>query len=419
MVRTRDGGPAELQPRCETSSPRRRQKVNGMTLPTTAEAVIVGGGVMGCSILYNLAERGLTDSLLLERDLLASGSTNRSQAILRMHYSNEVTARMAWDSLRIFRDFEHIVGSPSGYVRTGYFIIVESKDRQALEQNVAMQRGIGIDASVVGVEDAREIAPMMDARGDEVFAYEPQSGYADPYSVTTGYARRARELGARVVTGAPATGIEVTGGRVSAVLTQEGRVETPVAVVATGPWSRPFLSNVGVEVPLDTVRHQVMMLRRPQDVIPEHPIMGDVVNDFSARPDVGNLTLVGVGEQESVGPEDYNQGVDMPDVERTFQSIVKRMPGMSQALFRGGWSGLFTITPDWHPVLDRVEDIEGLYLAVGFSGHGFKLSPMIGVVMSELITQGQATSVDISMLNLKRFERGELLESRYSMQVLA
>ena len=161
------------------------------------------------------------------------------------------------------------------------------------------------------------------------------------------------------------------------------------------------------------------MLRRPQDVVPEHPIMGDVVNDFSARPDAGNLTLVGVGEQESVGPDEYNQGVDMPDVERTFQAIVKRMQGMSQALFRGGWSGLFTITPDWHPVLDKVDGIEGLYLAVGFSGHGFKLSPMIGVVMSELITQGQASSVDISMLNLNRFERGELLESRYSMQVLA
>ena len=390
-----------------------------MTLPTTAEAVIVGGGVMGCSILYNLAERGLTDTLLLERDVLASGSTNRSQAILRMHYSNEVTARMAWDSLRIFRDFEDVVGSPSGYVRTGYFIIVDSGDKRALEENVAMQRAIGIDASVVGVEDVRDIAPMMEPQGDEVFAYEPQSGYADPYSVTTGYARRAREMGARVVTESPATGIEVTGGRVTAVLTQNGRVETPIAVVATGPWSRPFLADVGVDVPLDTVRHQVVMLRRPQDVVPEHPIMGDVVNDFSARPDAGNLTLVGVGEQESVGPDEYNQGVDMPDVERTFQAIVKRMPGMSQALFRGGWSGLFTITPDWHPVLDKVDSIEGLYLAVGFSGHGFKLSPMIGVVMSELITQGQATSVDISMLNLKRFERGDLLESRYSMQVLA
>ena len=373
---------------------------------------------MGCSILYNLAARGVTNTVLLEKDVLTSGSTSRSQAILRMHYSNEVTSRMAWESLKIFKDFEQVVGSPSGYVRTGYFLIVGNQDRQAMEDNVAMQKGIGIDTSIVSVEDVKEIAPMMSVQGDEVFAYEPESGYADPYSVTTGYAKRAREMGAQVRTESPVTDIEISGGKVVAVVTAKERIETPIAVVATGPWSAQFLKKIGVDVPLRTVRHQVVMLRRPQDLIPDHPIMGDVVNDFSARPDVGNLTLVGVGEEEYVGPDDYNQSVDMAMVEFTFKNLVKRMPDMSQALFRGGWSGLFTVTPDWHPILDRVEGIEGLYCAVGFSGHGFKLSPMIGVVMSELIT-GQATSIDISMLNLNRFKEGKLLSSRYSMNVLA
>ena len=385
---------------------------------TTADAVIVGGGVMGCSILYNLAARGVTNTVLLEKDVLTSGSTSRSQAILRMHYSNEVTSRMAWESLKIFKDFEQVVGSPSGYVRTGYFLIVGNQDRQAMEDNVAMQKGIGIDTSIVSVEDVKEIAPMMSVQGDEVFAYEPESGYADPYSVTTGYAKRAREMGAQVRTESPVTDIEISGGKVVAVVTAKERIETPIAVVATGPWSAQFLKKIGVDVPLRTVRHQVVMLRRPQDLIPDHPIIGDVVNDLSARPDVGNLTLVGVGEEEFASPEDYNQSVDMPMVERTFQSLIKRMPDMSQALFRGGWSGLFTVTPDWHPILDKVDGIEGLYCAVGFSGHGFKLSPMIGVVMSELIT-GQATSIDISMLNFNRFKEGNLLSSRYSMNVLA
>ena len=161
------------------------------------------------------------------------------------------------------------------------------------------------------------------------------------------------------------------------------------------------------------------MLRRPEDQILDHPIIGDVVNSMSPRPDVGNLTLVGVGEEEFVDADNYNQGVDMHLVEETFGKLVNRMPGMSQALFRGGWSGLFTTTPDWHPVLDKIEGIEGLYCAVGFSGHGFKLSPMIGVVMAELITQGRATTVDISMLGLDRFSAGKLLGSSYSMSVLA
>ena len=388
-------------------------------MTTTADAVIVGGGVMGCSILYNLAARGMTNTLLLEKNVLASGTTSRSQAILRMHYSNEVTTRMAWESLRMFKDFQGVVGSPSGYVRTGYFLIVGQGDRRALEENVATQRRLGVDTSVVTVEDVRELAPALSVRGDEAFAYEPQSGYADPYSVTTGYARRARELGAQVRMNAPVTDIEVTGGRVTAVVTPEGRVETSIAVVSAGPWSRPLLEKVGVEVPLQTVRHQVVMLRRPEDEIPDHPIIADVVNSLSARPDVGNLTLIGVGEEESVGPDEYNQGVDMPVVEETFANLVRRMPGMAQALFRGGWSGLFTTTPDWHPILDRVKGIEGLYCAVGFSGHGFKLSPMIGVVMAELITQGRATTIDVSMLGLERFKEGKLLRSRYSMQVLA
>ena len=385
----------------------------------TADVVIIGGGVMGSSILYNLAKRGVTNTLLLERDVLASGSTSRSQAILRMHYSNEVTTKLAWDSLAIFKEFHETTGVPSGYTKTGYFIIVGPEDRRAMEENVSMQRSVGVDTSVVTAEDVREIAPMVEPGDGEAFAYEPESGYADPYSVTTGYANAARERGARVRPNSPVTGVEINGDRVSAVLTADGRVETPIAVVATGPWSGPFLSSIGVDVPLRPIRHQVIMLRRPQDIVPDHPIIGDVVYDMSPRPDVGNITLIGVGEDEDAEPESFNQGVDMPMVERSFENLTRRMPGMASALFRGGWSGLFTTTPDWHPVLDRVDGIEGLYLAVGFSGHGFKLAPMIGVVMAELIMEGRTTSVDISELNLKRFDEGRLMRSRYAMQVLA
>ncbi len=384
-----------------------------------AEAVIIGGGVMGCGILYNLAERGVTDTVLLERDVLGSGSTGRSQAILRMHYSNEVTTRLAWDSLAIFRDFQELTGMPSGYTKTGYFVIVGPEDRAAMLENVAMQRAAGVDTSAVTAEDVQEIAPMVRVYDGESFAYEPESGYADPYSVTTGYANAARDKGARILSESPAVGIEITANRVTAVLTEGGRIETPIAVVAAGPWSGPLLASIGVDVPLRPIRHQVIMLRRPQDLVPEHPIIGDVVNDMSPRPDAGNLTLIGVGEDEEASPDTFNQGVDMPMVEATFEKLTMRMPDMAQALFRGGWSGLFTTTPDWHPVLDEVDGIDGLYIAVGFSGHGFKLSPMIGVVMSELITQGEATSLDISEMNLNRFAQGSLMRSRYSMQVLA
>ena len=384
----------------------------------SADVVIIGGGVMGCSMLYNLAKLGVTNSVLVEQDVLGSGSTGRSQAICRMHYSNPITASMAWESLKYFSNFGEMVGGTSGFVKTGYLVIVEGVDRPGIEKNVAMQQELGISTAVVDAAQARELAPMVEVDETEVMAWEPESGYADPYQLTTSYATRAREMGARIELRNPAVGIEISGGRVQAVLTAEGRRETNGAVVASGPWSREVMAKVGIDLPLSTVRHQVAMLTRPLDRIPEHPIVGDIAQSFSFRPDSSNMTLMGFGDDELV-IGNYNEGVDMPAVTVASAKIARRMPPMADSYFRGGWSGLFTITPDWHPILDRVPGIEGLYCAVGFSGHGFKLSPMIGLTMAELIAQGSAASIDITPLRFSRFEEGDLLTSSYRYHVLA
>jgi glycine/D-amino acid oxidase-like deaminating enzyme len=384
----------------------------------TADAVIVGGGVMGCSILYHLAKLGLNRSLLVERDVLGSGSTGRSQTICRTHYSNPITATMAWQSLKVFSNFADIVGGTAGFVKTGYLVVVEDVDRPGLEQNIAMQQELGISTGLVTPDDVKELAPMVQVSPDEGLAWEPESGYADSYMVTSSFAARARELGAEIAMRMAATGIDVVGNRVRAVVTEQGRVETPVAVVAAGPWSRKLLAGSGTDVPLSTVRHQVASIIRPAERIPHHPIVGDIAQSFSFRPEGQAMTLVGFGEDEA-DPETYNQGVDLDQVPGVMERLVRRMPGMLDSFFRGGWSGLFTITPDWHPILDRVPGIDGLYCAVGFSGHGFKLSPAIGQAMAEVITQGQATSFDISPLRFHRFAQGDLMTSRYRYRVLA
>jgi len=138
-----------------------------------------------------------------------------------------------------------------------------------------------------------------------------------------------------------------------------------------------------------------------------------------AHLDAGNLPMVGAGEDEHVGPEDYHHGVDTAVVEELSAKLTSRMPGMSQAFFHGGWSGLFTTTPDWHPVLDRMEGVAGLYVTVGFSGHGFKLAPLVGVVIAEMVIHGRTTTIDVSMLGLSRFSEDRMLKSRYGMSVLA
>ena len=385
----------------------------------SADVVIIGGGVMGCSMLYNLARLGVTNSLLVERDVLGSGSTGRSQAICRMQYSNPVTASMAWESLKVFTNFDDVVGGGSGFVKTGYLVIVEAVDRSGLERNVAMQQELGVNTGLVTAADLREVAPMLVVDEAEGLAWEPESGYADPYLVTTSYAARARDLGAEIKMRAPARMIEVSGDRVRAVVTDEGRVETPVAVVAAGPWSKGELAKVGVDMPLDTVRHQVASLTRPVDQIPDHPTVGDIAQSFSFRPDGSSMTLLGVGENLVADVDTYNQGMEMSGITDALGKLARRMPAMADSYVRGGWAGLFTTTPDWHPILDRVPGIEGLYCAVGFSGHGFKLSPMIGATMAELIAQGRATTIDISPLRFTRFAEGDLFSSSYRYRVLA
>ena len=389
--------------------------------PATADAVIIGGGVIGCAIQYHLAQLGLTNTVLLERDVLGSGSTGRSQAICRMHYSNRITTQLAWQSLQVFANFDDMVGGTSGFVNTGYLVVVNEADEGGLQRNIAMHQELGVPASVVTADDLSRLAPMVTLYDDERGAWEPQSGYADPYQVTVAYAARAREAGARLVNRNPATAIEADGNRVQAVVAANGdRIATQTAVVAAGPWSRQVLADVGVDVPLMPVRHQVATVARPVETVPHHPTVGDISQSFSFRPDGSNFTTMGFGDdEEQPDPEAYPQGVDMTQAASARAKLARRVPGMANAYYRGGWSGLFTTTPDWHPILDAVPGVDGLFCAVGFSGHGFKLSPAIGKAMAELVAEGSARDVDLSPLRFTRFAEDDLLESSYRYRVLA
>jgi sarcosine oxidase subunit beta len=389
-------------------------------MTVTTEAVVIGGGVMGTSILYNLVTRGVQHPVLLERDALGSGSTGRSSGAIRMHYSTEVNARLAWESLHIFRNFDEIIGGEVGWTKTGYIIIVPEDSTEGLRQNVEMQQSVGIATEIVSLEEARELAPAFHFDDGEAFAYEPESGHGDPSGTALAYSTRARELGATVLLQSPAQTVEVRGGRVVAVVTEAEKYETPIAVVATGPWSSRFLGKLGIDLPLVATRHEVFLLRRPLDKIPNHPGAGDMSNLIYFRPEGPDLTLVGNGNrEEKADPDAYSPRVGMDFVEDIWGRLTKRIPDMEGAQFTTGYAGLYTTTPDLHPVIDRVDGIDGLYICTGFSGHGFKLSPTVGIVMSELILDGAARTVDISTLRMSRFAEGDLNETRYTFRVIA
>ncbi len=390
------------------------------TLPSTAEAVIIGGGVMGSSILRSLAERGMTNTLLVERDVLGSGSTGRSSSAIRMHYSTEVHARMAWESFKVFRNFGEMVGGECGYTQTGHLIFAAEGDADTFRANVAMQQSVGIDTRLVSGEEAQELAPAFYLDDCGIIAYEPLCGYGDASATCASFAQRARDLGARIVLRCPATDVETTGGRVSAIVTAEGRIATERVVIATGPWSRRFLLQQGIDLPLEATRHEVVHLRRGPEGPAYHPGGEDIINQIYFRPEGSDLILVGNGNMEDVieDPEIFAQRASPGFIQEIWTRLARRIPSLVDAEFSTGYAGLYTSTPDSHPIMDAVEGIDGLHVCTGFSGHGFKLSPMVGVLMAELMLDGRATSIDITPLRMSRFAEGQLNNDGYGFKVM-
>ncbi len=391
-------------------------------MTATADVVVIGGGVMGASILYNLADRGVTGTVLLERDTLGSGSTGRSSGAIRMHYSTEVNARLAWESLRVFQNWSELIGGDGdpGFVRTGYMVIAPDHEFHGFRHNIEMQQQVGIDTRIVSWQQARELAPDFHLGEDEHFAWEDQSGHGDPSGTALAFTSRARELGASVVLESPATRIEVEAGRVTGVRTHNETYSTDTAVIATGPWSSRFLAHLDIDLPLLATRHEVILIRRSETGVGHHPGGGDMANLIYFRPEADNLTLVGNGNrEEEADPDTYNQRASTDYVQDVWSRLALRIPGIADGQLAHGYAGLYTTTPDLHPVMDRVDGIDGLYICTGFSGHGFKLAPAVGVCMSELILDGESKLVDITPLRMSRFSDGSLNTTQYSFKVIA
>ena len=389
-------------------------------VPATAEAVIIGGGVMGASILHSLAVRGMTNALLLERDVLGAGSTGRSSSAIRMHYSTEVHARMAWESFKVFRDFGEIVGGECGYTRTGHLIMGAEADADIFRANVDMQQSVGIETGLVTKEEARELAPSFYLEDCGIIAYEPVCGYGDASATCTAFAQAARDRGARVILRCPAVNVEIAGDRVTGVVTADGRISTNRAVIATGPWSRKFLLEHGIDLPLEATRHEVVHFRRGPEGPAYHPGGGDLINQIYFRPEGSDLTLVGNGNMEDVveDPEIFAQRASPRFIQEIWTRLARRIPPLADAEFSTGYAGLYTSTPDSHPIIDAVDGIDGLYVCTGFSGHGFKLSPMVGTLVAELMLDGRAKSIDITPLRMSRFAEGDLNSTGYGFKVM-
>lgn len=388
----------------------------------TCDLLIVGGGVVGVSIAYALARRRAGRVVVLEKAFLGAGSSGKSGAIIRQHYSNQLTAAMAQKSLRVFEQFDNIVGGPPVFTHTGMALIVNQRDRAGLEANIALQRALGIDVRLISAQELTDLDPNARLAEDELAAFEAEAGYVEAVQVVASFAEAARRSGADIREGVEVRAILLDGGKVAGVETNEGRYDCRTVILAAGPWAARLGDSAGVPLPVQACRTQVALFRRPPDFGRRGLVYGDFVQGLYFKPTHGEMVHAGslAGEEvnDPVDPDDYNEAADGAWLPQVRQRLSRRYPGMHRGYGRGGYGALYAITPDWHPILDRLPGVEGAYCAVGFSGHGFKMSPIVGQLMAELVIDGHATTLDIRPLRYARFAENEPVTAAYSYGVM-
>lgn len=375
-----------------------------------AEAVIVGGGVVGCSIAYHLARKGLTGIYLLEKNpLLGSESTGDCVGGIRHQFSTEINIRLSLESSRKFRIFEEEIGTPINYKGHGYlFLATSPQGFEELKERVELQRRLKVETELLTPEQVKELVPIISTEDLLGASFCWQDGSADPYMVTQGYARAAKQLGVKIFTEQEVIGIGVKDGKVRDVKTSSSRISTPLVINAAGPYAARVSKMVGIALPVAPYRRQVF-IAKPARVYPNSlPLVVDLEAEFYFKQEGDRFLLCKKIEEES----SFNKNLDWSSLTQVASTVIYRLPDFEEAPIVGGWAGLRSITPDNHAILGPVHGIEGFICAVGFSGHGFMHAPITGQLIAELVVDGKTSTLDISPLNPERFTNGQSLKEK-------
>lgn len=376
------------------------------------DAIVVGAGVVGASAAFHLAERGV-ETLVLDRGPPAAGSTSRSGALVRAHYPTALEADLAWESLtRYFEPWGERVGGGCGFTRTGFAYLVGENDAEALRHNVVLQRRVGVETELVGPEELGALDPALDTDAVALAAFEPRGGYADPAATAVGFLQAAIRLGARFER-RRVTALLESGGRIRGARTDGGPVEAGVVLLASGAWSVPLAEGVGLSLPIRPARVGVALFERPY-ALPTHLAVIDTTEGFYARPAAESATLV--GSRDSLewleSPDEPTPEPASSFVRDVSQRLGRRIPALAGAPYRTGRSGVLDMTPDGRPILGP-EGPEGLYLAAGWSGTGFKKAPAVGAEVARWISDGAPGRKELASYDLARFERGDLIRGEH------
>ena len=369
-------------------------------LPRSADIVIIGAGAIGASIAYQLGRRGARDVVVLERDTVGAGSTSKAAGGIRVQFGTRVEIELSLRGIAFFKRFEDEMGVPCDFHQEGYlFVVTDEATLARFRANVALQRSMGADVRVITPDDARALVPALNVDDALAAIWGPLDGHASPNDVVQAYAAQARARGVRIVEDTPVTGIVVERGRVAGVLTPAGPIATRLVVNAAGPWAPLVGRMAGLSLPVDPRRRHIFVTDAFDGIRHPMPLVTDTGSGFYCRSEQGAI-LMSPGDIGAT--TEYQAQVDWSMLELAVERAIRRIPALEGAQVRHAWAGLRPLTPDGRAILDWAPGVEGLYLAVGFCGHGFQHSPAVGETVAEVLLDGRST-LDIQDLRLGRF----------------
>jgi sarcosine oxidase subunit beta len=379
-----------------------------MDTPKTADIVIIGGGVMGASAAYHLAKRGMKNIVLLEKEeFFGTGATGRCAGGVRYQFSTEINVRLSLESLPMLERFQEETGQDVDYRHCGYLLIAtDESDATTFRHNVEMQNRLGVQTELLSGEEVRLRLPLMRFEDAIAGTFHQKDGLVDPNSVVAGYISAAQKLGAKAFTRVDVTGIRLTGDEIEAVETDQGVIETRMVLNTAGPWAGLIGEMAGVSIPIVPLRRQMFTTNTLKDIPGDFPFVIDFAQSLYFHRE-GDGLLIGMSNQnEKPG---FDQSVDEEFEMENFEAALERLPLLEGASRASHWAGLYEVTPDAHPIFGG-SHVKGFAICAGFSGHGFMHGPVAGKLMTEYILDGAFSTVDVSMLDLARFEEERLIK---------